>query len=267
MGLGEAPDSRPTGTVSVTNPSGSGRVVLLCDHASRYVPAEYGTLGLASSELERHIAWDPGALPVSLMLSRLLDAPLVAAGMSRLIIDCNRPLDAPDLIPEISETTEIPGNRDLTPAERERRVGIAHAPFHAAIDKLLKQRAAARLESWLVSVHSFTPVYRQVARPWQIGILHDDDERLSRPMIEILARVPGLMVGDNQPYSPADRVYYTLARHSRAHRLRSVMIEIRNDEIVAEAGQRRWAERLAAILGDPALNAGHGDGRRVARTA
>ena len=240
--------------VRVSNRSGRGPVVLVCDHASNAIPATYATLGLDASHLARHIAWDPGALPVALGLSDMLDAPLVAAGLSRLMIDCNRPLDAPDLIPEVSETTAIPGNAGLDAAERARRIAMSHEPFHAAIDALMAERLSAGLPTWLISVHSFTPVYHGVRRPWQVGILHDDDERLSRPMIAALAATDGLTVGDNQPYSPADRVYYTLERHARSRGLPCAMIEIRNDEIGDEAGQARWAELLGRIIGNLGLD-------------
>jgi predicted N-formylglutamate amidohydrolase len=242
-----APPGLP-GSVRAENRAGMGPVVLLCDHASNFVPAEYGTLGLDPRELDRHIAWDPGALPVARAMSELLDAPLVAAGVSRLIIDCNRPLQAPDLIPETSESTTVPANLGLDAAERARRVALSHAPFHAEVEALVEERGKAGQDSWLVSIHSFTPIYRGVARPWQVGILHDADRRLSDPMLAALDAMPGLTVGDNEPYSPADRVYYTLERHARSRGLPCVMIEIRNDEIATEAGQVLWAERLAGLL-------------------
>jgi predicted N-formylglutamate amidohydrolase len=181
-------------------------------------------------------------------MSAALDAPLVAAGISRLVIDCNRPLDAPDLITAISETTLIPGNASVSAAEKARRVAEAHAPFHDAIDALVEQRLRTGAETWVVSVHSFTPVYKGRQRPWEIGIIHDDDTRIALPLIRALQQEPGLKVGVNEPYSPADRVYYTLERHARARGLPCAMIEIRNDEIASEAGQSVWAARLAAIL-------------------
>ncbi|MCX7303142.1 MAG: N-formylglutamate amidohydrolase [Hyphomicrobiales bacterium] len=222
--------------------------MLICEHATNYLPPQYGTLGLADADLQRHIAWDPGALPVCLKMADRLDATLVQAGMSRLLIDCNRPLDAPDLIPPISETTPIPGNATLTEKQRAQRIALSWQPFHATIDDLVAERLAAGRETWLVTIHSFTPIYKGVARPWQIGILHDDDERLSAPLIAALESAGNLTVGDNQPYSPADRVYFTLERHARAHGLPCAMIEIRNEEIKDEAGQRKWALLLTDIL-------------------
>jgi len=236
------------GLVRVTNRSGTSPLVLICEHATNYLPPEYGMLGLAEADMLRHIAWDPGALPVSLKMADLLDAVLIEAGVSRLAIDCNRPLDAPDLIPQISENTTIPGNTALTETQRAERIALSWTPFHETVEDLVAERLAAGRETWLVTVHSFTPVYRGVARPWQIGILHDDDERLSARLIAALKRVGDLTVGDNQPYSPADRVYFTLERHARAHGLPCAMIEIRNDQISEEKDQRRWAECLAQLL-------------------
>lgn len=249
MGAAEPHRLAPSDAVKVTNPRGSGRYVFVCDHASNFIPEEYGTLGLPAAELTRHIAWDPGALPVARTLAEALDAPLVESCVSRLVIDCNRPFDAPDLITVMSETTEIPGNRGLSADERARRIALAHRPFHDAIDSVVAERLATGRTTSVVSVHSFTPIYRQVPRPWHIGILHDDDVRLAEPMIAAL-RLTGAVVGVNEPYSPADRVYYTLERHARSRGLPCAMIEIRNDEIASAAGQKKWAELLAGILRD-----------------
>lgn len=221
---------------------------MLCDHASSYIPPEYGTLGLSAEERLSHIGWDPGALPVAEQLATALDATLVESCVSRLIADCNRPLDAPDLVPEISEWTTIPGNRSLATEERERRIAAAHAPYHARIDEVIGERLAAGRETWLLAIHSFTPVYKGISRPWQIGVIHDEDMSLADPILEALAAAAGITVGDNQPYSPVDRVYYTLERHARSRDLHCVMIEIRNDEIRDRRGQREWAGLLAGIL-------------------
>lgn len=238
----------PQEAVRVTNRAGPSPFVIVCEHASNYLPPPYGTLGLDPAEMLRHIAWDPGALPVAVAMAGILDAALVESRISRLAIDCNRPLDAPDLIPEVSETTEIPGNTDLTAAQRAERIALSWQPFHDAIETLMGERLAGGLDTWLVSVHSFTPVYKGVTRPWEIGILHDDDERISAPLIAGLKQLGRFTVGDNQPYSPADRVYFTLERHARSRGLPCAMIEIRNDEIADAHGQRFWAECLADLF-------------------
>jgi predicted N-formylglutamate amidohydrolase len=236
------------GAVRVVNRAGGSPFLLVCDHASNWLPSTHGTLGLSEADMLRHIAWDPGALPVAEEMSARLDATLVAAGVSRLAIDCNRPLDAPDLIPPVSETTVIAANAGLSEAERSARIALSWQPFHNTIEKIVEERAAAGQDTFIVSIHSFTPVYKGVARPWEIGILHDDDERLSAPLIEALTALGRYTVGDNQPYSPADRVYFTLERHARSRGLPCAMIEIRNDEIADPAGQHRWAELLAQHL-------------------
>lgn len=235
-------------TVVVDNRDGAGPFVILCDHASNRLPVQFGTLGLSQADLLAHIAWDPGALGVSRHLSRMLDAPLVYPTVSRLVIDCNRAESAGDLIPEISENTVIPGNEDLVDSAVQARIELVHRPFHAAIDALLDERRAKGRKTLLVSVHSFTPVYKGVARPWQIGILSNEDRLLANLLIEALSREEGLSVGDNEPYAPTDGVYYTLARHGENRGISPVMLEIRNDEIADEAGEKRWAEKLAPLL-------------------
>ena len=236
-----------SGSAKVANRDGRSPLVIVCDHASNVIPDAYGTLGLDPAELRRHIAWDPGALPVAERMAVALDAVLVQSCVSRLVIDCNRPLDAPDLIPVVSETTEIPGNRNIGDDERARRIALAHAPFHEAIDDVVAERLKAGRQTRIVSVHSFNPTYKNVRRPWHIGIIHDDDRRLAEPLIDALNAM-SVVVGVNEPYSPADRVYYTLERHARSRGLPCAMIEIRNDEIENIEQQKEWAGRLAGIF-------------------
>jgi predicted N-formylglutamate amidohydrolase len=238
------------GSVRTTNRKGRSSVVLLCDHASNFIPEEFGTLGLARSDLARHIAWDLGAAAVARRMGAALDAVLIETRISRLVIDCNRPLDAPDLIPTVSETTAIPGNARLSAEHRADRIALAYEPFHAEIDAVVSERLADGMETRLVSIHSFTPVYKRVARPWHIGVIHDDDRRLAMPLIAALGALNGVTVGVNQPYSPVDRVYYTLERHARSRGLACAMIEIRNDELLATAGQRKWGDLLTGIFSD-----------------
>jgi predicted N-formylglutamate amidohydrolase len=248
MGTAQPALEEALAPVRVSRRSGTSPYVLVCDHASNFIPDRFGTLGLDCSELTRHIAWDPGALPVASRMAEALDATLIESCVSRLVIDCNRPLDAPDLISPVSETTAVPGNADLSESARQERVAASWRPFHDAIADVVAERLAEGRETRLVSVHSFTPVYKGVDRPWHIGIIHDEDDSLAGPMIAALNGVIGLEVGVNEPYSPADRVYYTLERHGRARDLACAMIEIRNNEIADEAGQRKWADLLSAIL-------------------
>jgi predicted N-formylglutamate amidohydrolase len=237
-----------TPAVSVENAGGEGPFVIVCDHASSRFPAEFGFLGLTPEAREAHIAWDPGALGVARHLSAVVDAPLVHATVSRLVIDCNRALDAADLIAVTSETTAVPGNAQLTAADRRERIAAVHEPYHAAIDELVLARLAAGRGAAMIAVHSFTPVYRGEPRPWEVGILFNQDRRIALPLIDAL-KARGFNVGVNQPYSPADGVYYTLRRHAESRGLACAMIEIRNDLIRDEPEQRRWAGILAAALG------------------
>ncbi len=250
LAMGNEPDSlAAAATVKVTNAGGSSPYLFTCDHASNFVPPEFGALGLTAEELERHVAWDPGALPVAGLVAEALDATLVETCVSRLVIDCNRPLDAHNLISDVSETTAVPGNAGLTQAQRQARIDLAWRPFHDTIARTVEARLAAGRETRLVSIHSFTPVYFGRQRPWHIGIIHDGDERISAPLLRALGGVAGIVVGDNEPYSPADLVYFTLERHARSRGLACAMIEIRNDVIAAGAGQAKWAGLLTAILG------------------
>ena len=230
--------------VVVENPEGAGPFVIVCDHASNRIPDEYRSFGFADDALATHIAWDPGALAVSRRLSALLDAPLLWPDVSRLVIDCNRPVDAASLIVTESEGRPVPANRNLSEAQRAERIQRVHVPYHEAIDACLKRRHAPAL----IAIHSFTPVYLGKSRPWEIGIVFGDDRRLADDFIRALQADPALTVGVNQPYAPADQVYYTVERQAGPRGLPAVMIEIRNDEIDASEAQRRWADRLADIL-------------------
>ena len=235
--------------VIVTNAAGSSPFVLVCDHASNRIPTRYGTLGLSETERLSHIAWDPGALAVSLKLVDLLDAPLVRSTVSRLIIDCNRGLDAPDLIWTLSERTRITANERVDAAERQFRIDNYHRPYHAAIDALLTARQQAGRETILVCVHSFNPVYHDEQRPWPIGLLHGVDTRFTQALFDALkADDSDLNVGWNQPYAALLGVTLTIELHGDGRGLGSTMIELRNDEILAPPGVTKWAAQLAKSL-------------------
>jgi predicted N-formylglutamate amidohydrolase len=229
----------------LVNAGGRSRYVLIAEHASNRLPKSLGTLGLDQSDLQRHIAWDIGAEQVARLLSRLLDAPLVLQRYSRLAYDCNRPPDSADAMPEISETTHIPGNRSLSPADKLARIREIYRPFHAAIAELLDGRAADGARSAVVTVHSFTPVYKGRSRSVELGILHDRDARLAERLI---TSFPGVDARINEPYGPGDGVLHTLNLHAAPRGLEHVMIEIRNDLVSDERGQQQWAERLRAPL-------------------
>lgn len=235
--------------VLVFNAEGRSPFVLACDHASNRFPDRYGDLGLTPHQRLMHVAWDPGAFAVALELSQLLDAPLVASTVSRLVIDCNRDHDAPDLIPVVSERTDIPGNQGIGANERAERIGAYHVPFHAALEAVLDGRQAAGIETLLVTIHSFTPVYKDVPRPWPIGLIHARDSRFTAALRDaLLADESSLNVGWNQPYSALNGVTYTLEHHGDGRGLEATMIEIRHDEILEPEGVANWAARLARCL-------------------
>jgi len=233
--------------VRTVNAQGQGPFAIVCDHASNRFPPAYGDLGLPPSERIRHIAWDPGALAVSMVLTHLLDAPLVHATTSRLIVDCNRFTDSESLMPAISEYTEIPGNRTISAAEKTERIARYYVPYHDAIDRLLEARRAARLETILVCMHSFTPVFKGVERPWPIGILPAPDDAYSRALFDALQAEDAMMnIGWNEPYAAARGVSYTVDHHGAG--LAATMVEIRHNEILEPAGVAFWADRLARCL-------------------
>ncbi|WP_244488335.1 N-formylglutamate amidohydrolase [Devosia sp. Root436] len=235
--------------VLVSNARGRSPFVIVCDHASNRIPGKYGDMGLSPSERLSHIAWDPGALAVSGRLSELLDAPLVQSTVSRIIIDCNRDLDAPDLIWTLSETTRIAANENLDAAERQYRIDHFHRPYHAAIETLLEARRHAGQDTVLVCLHSFTPVYHNIARPWPIGLIHGIDTRYTQALLDALAADdPGLDIGWNEPYAALNGVTLTLEKHGDGRGLDATMIEIRNDEILEPAGVTLWSTRLARCL-------------------
>lgn len=249
------PDDPPP--VAVVNEGGRGECLLLCDHASHVVPRALGGLGLGSVDLARHIAGDIGAASVARHLSARFDAPVVLAGFSRLVIDCNRSLDDPTSIPQISETTVIPANRAVSAEERKRRAEACFEPYHRRVCGFLDGFAARGVVPLILSIHSFTPVFKGVARPWHFGILWNRDPRVPKPLIAGLAKMPGVVVGDNEPYSGQDEYGYTIMHHGARRGLPHVLIEVRDDLIRDEEGVARWAgilgDALAPILVDPAL--------------
>ena len=252
--------------VRLSNPDGAGPFVLVSDHPGRLSPGRLGDLGVAPADWERHIAVDIGIDGVGEGLARLLDAPLVEQRYSRLVIDCNRPPGHPTSIPALSEGTAVPANRALTGPDRERRQREILHPYHAAIAALLDRRAAAGLRSVLVALHSFTPVYTGVARPWHAAILHDPAEGNAHAghVLAGLRQVPGLVVGDNEPYALTALSDYTVPLHAWRRALDHVEIEIRQDLLSTPAGRNEWAERFARLLAaaDAETVRGNGGTRR-----
>ncbi|MCF3936376.1 N-formylglutamate amidohydrolase [Acuticoccus sp. M5D2P5] len=236
--------------VDVINEDGRGDVVLVCEHASNFMPAEFGGLGLSDDERRAHIAWDPGALPVARTLSETFDAPLVAARVSRLVYDCNRPPEAESAIPAQSEIFAIPGNQDLSEAARADRAARYYKPFRETVCNLLDRREASGRRSVLVTIHSFTAVYFGVRRELDVGIIHDTDRRLADPLLAACRNAGPMTVCLNEPYGPEDGVTHTLREHALPRGLLNAMIEIRNDLIADDDGVALWAGRLADAFTD-----------------
>lgn len=235
--------------VLVSRAEGTSPFVLVCDHASHYIPEKYGDLGLTEAERMSHIAWDPGAQAVSRALSEMLDAPLVESTISRLVIDANRDPAAPNLIWTLSEATRIAANENLSDEERQFRIETYHRPYHEAVDAVLAARLEAGRETFLVCVHSFTPVFLGQARPWPIGLIHGRNDMFTRALQSALAEdEPSLNIGWNEPYAALNGVTLTLEKHGDGRGVPATMIEIRNDEIQTPQQVELWAERLARCL-------------------
>ena len=234
----------------IIRPRRSGRYVLFCDHARNTVPAELCGLGLPASELARHIAWDIGAAGVTEALSEIFDAPAILSNTSRLVIDCNRHLDASDLIPEVSDGTAIPGNLHLSEAARAARIETWFHPYHDAVESILLERAAAGAPSIAVSIHSMTASLAGIPRPWKIALSSHRDRRLADPVLAALRRPGDVLVGDNQPYDLNPEVDYSIPFHALRRQLPHLQVEFRQDEIPDASAQRRWALRFAQALLD-----------------
>ena len=241
-----APDE--PASVRVLRSDGAADFVLAADHAGRLIPRALGDLGLDETERRRHIAWDIGIAAVTEAMAAALDAPAVLQVYSRLVIDCNRAPAHPTSIPPISELTAIPGNEALSDQGRAARRQAIFDPYHAAIGELLDRRQANRRRSVLVAMHSFTPVFKSVARSVEVGVLFHHETPLSRLMLELLRAEGDLKVGANEPYAITGDSDYTVPVHGEKRGIEHVEIEIRQDLITEPAGQAAWARRMTRLL-------------------
>ncbi len=239
------PDEGPP--TDLVNPDGKAALLLICEHASNRIPTALGDLGLDTEALQSHIAFDPGAEPVARLMSERLDAPLFLQRFSRLAYDCNRPPDAQSAMPKRSEIYEIPGNADLSAADREARTQALYIPFHQAIMDHLDRAATRGLQPAIVTIHSFTPIFHGQKRSLDLGLLHDRDSRLVDEMLTLFDD-PGIRIRRNEPYGPEDGVTHTLQKHALPWGLLNVMIEIRNDLIQDSAGQAQFGVGLARVV-------------------
>ena len=246
----------------VENADGDARVLLICDHASNALPAAYDNLGLPPAQLQRHIAYDIGALAVARLVAQKLHVPLVSAQFSRLLIDPNRGLDDPTLVMKLSDGALIPANQHIDRFndydEWQRRIDRFYLPYHNAISAALARAQQADIAPLIVSIHSFTPIWRGQARPWPIAVLWDKDDRFAAHMRSYMGQLPELALGDNEPYSGRLK-NDTLYRHGTQNGLAHGLVELRQDEIDTADGQGFWAGHVAAMieqaLADPAIGA------------
>ena len=233
----------------VVNPDGRANYILVCEHAGQFTPARLGDLGLPRGEIDRHIGWDIGAEAVARGLSARLDAPLVLQRYSRLVIDCNRPFDAPDCMPAESDGTAVPANRRLSAEAREERWQAIHQPFHDRVASLIDRRLATGAKLRLAAAHSYTPRKRisDGPRPWLLSLLHGADARLAKALAQALGPETArrLNLAFNTPYIVDPKSDYTLPVHGERRGLPSVLLEIRQDQIGEPEGQARWAALLA----------------------
>jgi predicted N-formylglutamate amidohydrolase len=243
---GSAHDWPPA--VEVLNEDGRSDIVLICEHASNHIPVEYQKLGLPDGELDRHIAWDIGAEAVARGLSARLDAPCFLGTYSRLLIDLNRPLPSPTSIPVRSESTDIPGNLNLSDEDRQRRVDTIFIPFHDRISRHLDARTRKNRKTRIVAIHSFTPIFFGKPRPWHAGILFDTSRDFGQQIIDRLSEDATLVIGANQPYVIDRMEDYAIPVHGEDRANSAILIEIRQDLLGTQAGIAEWTDRLSTAL-------------------
>ena len=227
--------------VKVFNSEGQAPILLVCEHATNFIPARFKDLGLTPAQLQSHIAWDPGAIETAEAMAEILDAPLISATISRLIYDCNRPPDSATAMPLTSENQIIPGNVDLSETLKQQRVTNYYRPFEAA----LSERVVLMGMPLMITVHSFTPVFLGEQRQVEIGVLHDEDSRFADAFLQQTLTDSRFNIQRNQPYAPTDGVTHTLTHHALPHGLTNVMLEIRNDLIASPLQQQDMAAYLA----------------------
>lgn len=234
--------------VLLENADGASEVVLVSEHAGRMLPSFIGSLGLDGEAMSSHIAWDPGVAELAEKLSALLDAPLVMQRYTRLVYDCNRAFDDENAIVVESDHIGIPGNLELDTEQRKKRYETIYRPFEKAINSALEQRQQRGLRPVLVTIHSFTPLYKGQRRELELGILHDADTRLADAILGQLESESDIVFARNKPYSPADGATHTLITHGVNKGLPNVMFEVRNDLIGDDRTRQQWAERIHRLL-------------------
>jgi len=249
----ELENNDPSGSVAVVNGQGASRLLLVCEHASHRIPARYAGLGMAEADKLSHAAWDPGAQALAERLSTGFDARLVLSTVSRLVYDCNRPPDAPGAMRPISEKIVVPGNENLTDADKAERIATIYEPFKQTLAQTIKSFETPPV---LVTVHSFTRIFNNIKRDVDVGIIHDEDDRLAVTMIKNSTGKTDLKLALNAPYSRADGVAHTLALHGTDNGLVNVMIEVCNDLLETPEQQAGIADMLIELLSDSLVEIG-----------
>lgn len=235
-------------SVTVEHEDAPGPFLIVCEHASNHFPDAFGSLGLDAQTRKAHIAWDPGALGVARALATGLHAPLVHAGVSRLVYDLNRPPNSQGSMPQKSEVFDIPGNAGLDETARLARTRAVYLPFHDRLHGIIAARLARGKRPVMVTVHSFTPVYFGKQRAVEFGIIHDADPALALAVLDQAQASAGFDSRLNEPYSAADEVTHTLRLHATPYGLANVMLEIRNDLIATPEAEADVAARLIPVL-------------------
>lgn len=240
-------DPRPFG---IENEGGSSSILFISDHAGVEIPQRLGNLGLPPEDLSRHIAYDIGIYGVTTELARRLDATYIFQPYSRLVIDCNRRPGKPQSIMLDSDCTQVPGNAALSKADVRARESEILEPYHAEIERVLRDRAAAGRPTVIIAMHSYTPRMRRDDRPhpWQICVIAHEDWRVGQALLEVLRQETDLRVGVNEPYVVDMEMDYTIPQHGEARRLPYVEIELCQDLIKDSLSQKEWAERLVDIF-------------------
>ena len=237
-----------TAPFEIVNPQGKTAMVIVCDHASNALPPDIGDLGVSAENMERHIAWDIGAAPIALRLAEIFDAPAVLSGTSRLVIDCNRKLHDPTLIPVESDHVPVPANEGLTPEQRLYRVDSYFHAYHEACRKIIGGKLGKGERPLFLSIHSMTERMNGTYRPWEISFSSNKNRRATAPVLNVLKERSDLTIGDNEPYDMDPEQDYSTPEHALSRGLDYIQVEFRQDLVATRKGQDRFAEIFAEGL-------------------
>jgi len=233
---------------SVYRATSLSKIIILCDHASNYIPKKYNNLGLKRSDVNKHIGWDIGALKVAKKISKNINCSLIHSSFSRLLIDCNRHLKSSGAFIKKSEDIVIPGNKNVSKKEKLLRAKKYYFPYHDQINKVIERKLKDKIVPILVSIHSFTPIYLGESRPWHIGLLQRKDQRLSSIFAKEIKKNKKIVLGINQPYKLDLAGDFTIPFFSESYGLPHVLIEIRQDLLIKNKSINFWSNFISDIL-------------------